>query len=85
MQSSSKKLPQEVEQQILNDFIGTLATIDYPPKMANFLKEFFSENELLTYAKRLAVTQALKENKSYEEIQEKYQVSSATVASIGKK
>ena len=51
--------------------------------MKKFLKIFFSRNELLGFAKRLAIIKALQMGNSYEKIQEKYQVSSATVSSAG--
>ena len=83
MKTSNKKLSIKTEQAIIDDFIGILSFIDHPVKMKEFLKNFFSSNELLGFAKRLAIIKALKAGKSYEQIQTKYQVSSATVSSAG--
>lgn len=83
MKTSNKKLHTNIEQAIVDDLIGVLSFIDHPIKMRKFLENFFSSNELLGFAKRLAIIKALKSGESYEKIQEKYQVSSATVSSAG--
>ena len=83
MKISNKKLPIKIEKTIINDLIGMLSLIDHPIKMKKFLTNFFSDNELLGFAKRLAIIKALKAGMSYEKIQKKYQVSSATISSVG--
>ncbi len=83
MKTSNKKLSTKIEQAIINDLVGLLSFIDHPIKMKKFLKTFFSKNELLGFAKRLAIIKALNAGMSYQKIQKKYQVSSATVSGAG--
>lgn len=47
-----------------------------------FLKDFFNDAELETYAKRLAIAYWLKKNRGYKNIKTNLKVSSATIASI---
>lgn len=82
MKTSNKQLNNNVKETIVADLIGTLAQVDHPKEMSCFLQNFLSDNELLGLAKRLAIIKALQNKQSYEEIQKKYLVSSATVSSL---
>ena len=50
--------------------------------MEVFLSNFFTEAEIETFAKRLAVAYWLKKGRSYSNIRENLKVSSATIAEI---
>jgi uncharacterized protein YerC len=47
-----------------------------------FLKDFFNDAELETFAKRLAIAYWLKKGRSYTNIMQNLKVSSATIASV---
>jgi len=49
-----------------------------------FMKSFYSKEEIITTAKRLAVAYSLEKGESYEEIKNTFRVSSATIANIDK-
>ncbi|NCN06541.1 MAG: hypothetical protein GW946_01705 [Candidatus Pacebacteria bacterium] len=59
---------------------GTLADIHGAEKMLVFLRAFLSKNELAQLGTRLAIHAELEAGQSYEQIQKKLGVSSATIS-----
>ena len=53
-----------------------------PEEIDKFLKDFFTDAEYETFAKRLAVAYWLKKGRSYANIRDNLKVSSATVSSV---
>lgn len=68
--------PSKLEQQLA----VTLADIRSEQKMLEFLHSFLSSNELNQLGTRLAIHTQLEAGKSYEQIQKKLGVSSATIS-----
>lgn len=61
--------------------VVVLADLKTPEEIYSFLSVFLTESEFSTLAKRLQILSELSQNKSYEDIQQKLGVSSATVSS----
>jgi len=82
MRISDQKLNPSLKNQIIKALAETFSDLKTPQTAEQFLKNFFNDNELETFAKRLAVAYWLKKGRSYSNIKLNLKVSSATVASI---
>lgn len=84
MQTSSKQIDQDVNNQIENQFYKTLSQIRSESEMRSFLKAFLSETEQTVLQKRFAILSCVSQKKSYSSIEKLLKVSSATVSNISK-
>src|SRR3989338_5524992 len=82
MQVSKVLVKKEVENQILTILSQVVSDIRNPEEANKFLHDFFTDVEIITIAKRLAIAYFLSRGESYETIKQKLKVSSATIASI---
>lgn len=82
MRISEKKVNTILKNQITKTFSQTIADLKDSKEVNIFLSSFFTESELETYAKRLAVAYWLKKGRSYSNIKENLKVSSATIATV---
>lgn len=82
MRISSQKTNPILKNRIIKTLAQTLADFKDPKDVEVFLRDFFNENELETFAKRLAVAYWLRKKRSYVNIKDNLKVSSATIASI---
>jgi uncharacterized protein YerC len=82
MRTSDRKINPILKEQIIFSLAQTLIDLKEPDKVEVFLKDFFNDSELETFAKRLAVAYWLKKGRSYSNIKENIKVSSATIATI---
>jgi uncharacterized protein YerC len=82
MRVSKQKLNPILKNQIIKTFAQVIADLkDFDEAMA-FLNDFFVENELEAFAKRLAIGYWLKKGRSYTNIRENLKVSSTTIADV---
>ncbi len=84
MRTSERKLNPSFKNQIIKTLAQALADLKDMNEVDIFLKDFFNDAELETYAKRLAIAYWLKKKRSYSNIKDNLKVSSATVAAIEK-
>lgn len=82
MRTSTHKLNPSFKSQLIKTFAQTLLDLEKPEEAEIFLKDFFNDAELETFAKRLAVAYWLKKGRSYGNIKQNLKVSSATVAAV---
>lgn len=82
MRTSERKLNSSLKNQVTKTFAQTLIDIKDLDEMLLFLKDFFTDSELETFIKRLAVSYWLKKGRSYANIKENLKVSSATIAEV---
>ncbi|OGM03148.1 hypothetical protein A2115_01370 [Candidatus Woesebacteria bacterium GWA1_41_8] len=82
MRTSTQKLNPSFKSQLIKTFAQTLLDLEKPQEAEVFLKDFFNDAELETFAKRLAVAYWLKKGRSYENIKRNIKISSATVSTI---
>ncbi len=80
MRNSLKKLSKKKESEIKLDLATLLADIKNPLEMNEFLDSFLTETEFIGLSKRISIIKLLSKGDSYEEIQEKINVSSATIS-----
>ncbi|MCK4588362.1 hypothetical protein KAT60_00915 [Candidatus Woesebacteria bacterium] len=82
MRVSDRKLNPSLKGQIIKIFAQTLADLKDPKEAHSFLKDFLTDAEIETFAKRLAIAYWLKKGRSYANIKQNLKVSSATIADI---
>lgn len=82
MRVSNRKINTILKSQTIQTLAQLVVDIKDPKEALIFLKDFFNESELETFAKRLGVAYWLKKGRSYTNIKENLKVSSATIASI---
>lgn len=82
MRVSDRKLNASLKKQIILTFEQAIVDIKGREEVHNFLKDFFTENEIEVFSKRLAVAYWLKKGRSYSNIKDNLKVSSATIASV---
>jgi uncharacterized protein YerC len=82
MRTSDRKINPILKNRIARTFAQTLSDLNDPDRVEIFLKDFFNDSELETFAKRLAVAYWLKKGRSYSNIKENLKVSSATIATV---
>ena len=81
MRTSTQKLNPSFKSQLVKTFAQTLVDFEKLNDAETFIKDFFNDAELETFAKRLAITYWLKKGRSYTNIMQNLKVSSATIAS----
>jgi len=82
MRTSGRILNKSLKGQIIKTLAQTISDLKNVSEVEEFLYDFFNDQELETYSKRLAVVYWLKKKRSYENIKENIKVSSATIATI---
>ncbi|MEJ2441396.1 MAG: Trp family transcriptional regulator [Patescibacteria group bacterium] len=82
MRTSDRKLNPSLKRQIIRTLAQTFADFKDLKEVETFLTNFFTDSEVETFAKRLAVAYWLKKGRSYSNIKENLKVSSATIAEI---
>lgn len=82
MRVSRQKLNPILREQIIKTFVQVIADLKDIKEAILFLNDFFMENELEAFAKRLAVGYWLKKGRSYSNIRDNLKVSSATIADV---
>lgn len=82
MRISDKKLHSSLRNQIIKTLAQTVADLKGIDEVQTFLSDFFTDAEVETYSKRLAVAYYLKKGRSYTNIKDNLKVSSATIASV---
>ena len=82
MRRSSIKLNPSLKNQITKTFAQAIADFSDFDEVYLFLNDFFTDSELETYSKRLAIAYWLKKKKSYVNIKNDLKVSSATIADV---
>jgi len=82
MRVSDRKLNPSLKGQIIKIFAQTLADLKDQKEAHSFLKDFLTDAEIETFAKRLAIAYWLKKGRSYANIKQNLKVSSATIADI---
>src|SRR3989337_4032898 len=80
MRESLEKLHPSLQNQIIKTLAQTLVDLKDLEESETFLRSFFNENELETFAKRLSMAYWLKKKRSYTNIKQNLKVSSATIA-----
>ena len=85
MQVSKQKLNGYVEKNIYNQFNQLVEGIVTLDESECVFSDLLSATERTAICKRLAIATALRDKQSYEEIKDKYKVSSATIASVQEK
>lgn len=73
-----------LQKEIINTFFQTVGDLKNKKDIEVFFSDFFSQKELETYSKRLAVAYWLKKGRNYENIKTNLKVSSATITSVTK-
>jgi TrpR-related protein YerC/YecD len=82
MRISQDPLHPSLKNQIVKTLAQTLVDLKDVEEANIFLKDFFNESELETFAKRLSIAYWLKKGRSYTNIKQNLKVSSATIASV---
>ena len=82
MRTSDKNMNKILKRQVEKTFVQVLADLKAPDEVESALKDFFTETELETFAKRLAIAYWLRKGRSYANIKENLKVSSATIAVV---
>jgi len=84
MQVSKIKLNKNIAHQTYAVFYQTMADLHSSKETEAFLKDFLTEIELITLAKRLMIALYLEKGYSYALIKKNLKVSSATIANVDK-
>jgi uncharacterized protein YerC len=84
MRTSNLKLNPSFKNRLIKTLAQTLVDIKDQDEAVIFLKDFFNESELETFAKRLSIAYWLTKGRSYTNIKQNLKVSSATIAVIEK-
>ena len=82
MRSSKKTLNRSLKKQVYSLFEQVIVDIKSPEEAKLFLSDFLKDSEYEMLAKRLAIAYWLKKGRSYANIKDNLQVSSATIASV---
>lgn len=82
MPKQTQKINQSLEKQITDMFAQVIADFRRKSNVEVFIRDFFTDAEIMTFSKRLAVAYWLKKGRSYTNIKENIKVSSATIASV---
>lgn len=82
MPKQTQKINQSLEKQIINIFTQVIADLNKKEDADLFVQDFFTNAEVITFSKRLAIAYWLKKGRSYTNIKENIKVSSATIASV---
>ncbi len=84
MRTSDIKLNPSLKNRLIKTLAQTLIDVKELKESETFLKDFFNESELETFAKRLSIAYWLTKGRSYANIKQNLKVSSATIAVVEK-
>ncbi len=84
MKTPQEKLNESLKKQIVQELAQTLTNFKKTEEVKTFLKDFLNENELETFAKRLAVAYWLKKGRTNSNIKDNLKVSDATITAVQK-
>jgi|SRR3990167_5881950 len=82
MRVSKRKINSTLETRLVKTLVQAICDFKDKEETEIFLKDFFTEIELATFSKRLAIAYWLRNKRSYENIVENLKVSSATVGQV---
>ena len=82
MQVSKRKLNGVLEKQLFSTFYQLVLDLKNKEEAETVFGDLFSQTELLSVIKRLSVAYWLSKNRSYENIKNNLNVSSATIADV---
>lgn len=82
MRRSENKLNTSFKRQIEKTFAQTISDLKDISEAHIFFKDFFTDSEYETFAKRLAIAYWLSKGRSYKNIKQNLKVSSATIAEV---
>lgn len=82
MRLSKKEVNPSLKRELVNTLAQTVSDLNSPKEALVFIRDFFSQNELGIFSKRLAVAYWLKKGRSYTNIQRNLKVSSATISEV---
>ena len=82
MRTSGKKINVSLKNQIIKSLAQVIADFKSTQEADNFLRDFFTESEIETFSKRLAIAYWLIKGRSYSNIHDNLKVSSATIATV---
>lgn len=84
-QVSKYKVPQIINDQILDIFFQTIANLKTKEQVAEFFKEFISPTEKTMLSKRLAIGYLIAKGCDYREVSRTLKVSTTTVSNFASK
>ena len=70
--------------EVFDEIITYLSKTQDKQNIFNFLRDLLSEKEILEFCRRFDVAKMLLDKKSYQEIEEKTNMSSTTIARVSK-
>jgi len=82
MRVSNDKINSSLKRQLVKTFAQTLSDFKNMDEALSFIKDFLTDKESETLAKRLAVAYWLKNGRTYPNIKKNLKVSSATIAEV---
>lgn len=82
MRVSKKTIPKNQQEEICQILYQVLADIENEKEAEMILNSLLSKTEILGIAKKVAIIKALKEKRSYNQIKQDFNVSSATISKI---
>ena len=82
MRTSKKKISSSLKNQIIKSLAQVIADFKSIQEADKFLRDFFTDAEIETFSKRLAVAYWLRKGRSYTNIRDNLKVSSATIATV---
>jgi TrpR-related protein YerC/YecD len=85
MQISKQEIKKNTEKEITTLLYQLIADLHNPLEAQKLIQGIFTDAEIITLAKRIAVAKLLVQKQSYEYIKNELKVSSATIAAIQSK
>lgn len=82
MRTSSQKINPSLKNQIIKTLAKAVSGYKNIKDADKFLRDFYTDSELETFSKRLAIAYWLKKGRSYTNIRDNLKVSSATIAFV---
>lgn len=82
MQTSAHNLNHQASKILYQQLLTLLLDFDKLQDLTEFMNDFFTETEMLVFAKRLGILWMLNQGKSYQEIKDQLKVSSATISTM---
>lgn len=84
-QVSKYKVPQKINDQILDIFSQTVADLKTKEQVVNFFDEFITPTEKIMFSKRLAIGYLIAKGYDYREVSRTLKVSTTTVSNFASK
>lgn len=82
MPKKTSQLSTAQQQQLIDRFFQVVGDLYGKNESRQFLHDFLTQSERITFAKRLAIALELDAGKSYEEIRKGFGVSTATISTV---